>query len=48
MVYKIKLKVNGWEQTHEVEPRLLLVHFIRRVRYNVVHSKVPVHLNPFL
>ena len=31
MVYKIQLKVNGWEQTHEVEPRLLLVHYLRDV-----------------
>ena len=25
----VKLKVNGVEQEHEVEPRLLLVHFLR-------------------
>ena len=31
MVYKIQLKVNGREQTHEVEPRLLLVHYLRDV-----------------
>jgi aerobic carbon-monoxide dehydrogenase small subunit len=27
----IKLKVNGTEQSHEVEPRLLLVHYLRDV-----------------
>ncbi|MCH8947888.1 MAG: (2Fe-2S)-binding protein [Acidobacteria bacterium] len=31
MAYKIQLKVNGREQTHEVEPRLLLVHYLRDV-----------------
>ena len=31
MVYKIQLKVSGREQTHEVEPRLLLVHYLRDV-----------------
>ena len=31
MAYKIQLKVNGREQTHEVEPRLLLVHYVRDV-----------------
>lgn len=31
MVYKIQLKVNGREQTHAVEPRLLLVHYLRDV-----------------
>ena len=31
MAYKIQLKVNGREQTHEVEPRLLLVHYLREV-----------------
>jgi aerobic carbon-monoxide dehydrogenase small subunit len=28
---KISLRVNGVEQAHEVEPRLLLVHFLRDV-----------------
>ena len=27
---------------------LLLIHFVRRVQYNVRESKVPVHLNPFI
>ncbi len=31
MGIKIKLKVNGAEQSHEVEPRLLLVHYLRDV-----------------
>ena len=31
MAYKIQLKVNGREQTHEVEPRLLLEHYLRDV-----------------
>jgi aerobic carbon-monoxide dehydrogenase small subunit len=31
MGIKIKLKVNGTEQSHEVEPRLLLVHYLRDV-----------------
>jgi carbon-monoxide dehydrogenase small subunit len=31
MAYKIQLKVNGREQAHEVEPRLLLVHYLRDV-----------------
>ncbi len=31
MAYKIQLKVNGREQTHEVEPRLLLVDYLRDV-----------------
>ncbi len=31
MAYKIQIKVNGREQTHEVEPRLLLVHYLRDV-----------------
>ncbi len=31
MAYKIQLKVNGREQTHEVESRLLLVHYLRDV-----------------
>ncbi len=31
MAYKIQLKVNGREQTHKVEPRLLLVHYLRDV-----------------
>jgi NADH-quinone oxidoreductase subunit H len=26
----------------------LMIHFVRRVRFNVVKSGVPVHLNPFL
>jgi NADH-quinone oxidoreductase subunit H len=26
----------------------LLLHFVRRVRYNVQASRVPVHLNPFI
>ena len=26
----------------------LMLHFIRRVQYNVRESRVPVHLNPFL
>ena len=29
MLKQIKLKVNGTEQSLEVEPRLLLVHLIR-------------------
>ena len=28
---RISLKVNGAEQQHEVEPRLLLVHYLREV-----------------
>ena len=28
---RISLKVNGAEQHHEVEPRLLLVHYLREV-----------------
>ena len=31
MAYKIQLKVNSREQTHEVEPRLLLVDYLRDV-----------------
>ncbi len=31
MCIKIQLKVNGTEQSHEVEPRLLLVHYLRDV-----------------
>ncbi len=31
MGIKIQLKVNGTEQSHEVEPRLLLVHYLRDV-----------------
>jgi len=25
-----------------------MLHFVRRVQYNVRESRVPVHLNPFL
>src|SRR5579885_3111231 len=31
MKHKIHLKVNGVEHTNEVEPRLLLVHYLRDV-----------------
>jgi len=27
---------------------LLVVHFVRRVRYNIHESRVPLHLNPFI
>jgi NADH-quinone oxidoreductase subunit H len=26
----------------------LMLHFVRRVRYNVHESRVPLHLNPFI
>ena len=31
MTHKISLTVNGMQTSHEVEPRLLLVHYLRDV-----------------
>jgi carbon-monoxide dehydrogenase small subunit len=31
MAYSVTITVNGQERTHEVEPRLLLVHYLREV-----------------
>ena len=31
MVQKLRLRVNGAERAEEVEPRLLLVHYLREV-----------------